>query len=169
MFPNYRRSAKSLSIWIDALSCYIQVVLRESEDVYIWMLTVANTVAQMLRCSGRPKGVVMTHKGLTAQAESMTQCWHWKETDKILHVVSAFKACSKDGIMQTRLPDSLYICHSFHYIISTVSPMSFSQPCTMELRWSSWPSSTRLVSGNDGKLPLKILRFSWLSLPFTLD
>jgi hypothetical protein len=30
----------------------------------------------------------MTHKGLTAQAESMTQCWHWTENDKILHVVS---------------------------------------------------------------------------------
>lgn len=29
----------------------------------------------------------MTHKGLTAQADSMTQCWHWKESDKILHVV----------------------------------------------------------------------------------
>lgn len=38
--------------------------------------------------SGRPKGVVMTHKSLTAQAKSMTECWHWKEDDKVLHVVS---------------------------------------------------------------------------------
>jgi acyl-CoA synthetase (AMP-forming)/AMP-acid ligase II len=38
---------------------------------------------------GRPKGVVMTHKSLTAQAKSMTECWHWSENDKVLHVVRA--------------------------------------------------------------------------------
>lgn len=31
----------------------------------------------------------MTHKSLTAQAQSMTECWHWTSDDKILHVVSA--------------------------------------------------------------------------------
>lgn len=37
--------------------------------------------------TGKPKGVVMSHKGLTAQAQSMTEAWHWTENDKILHVV----------------------------------------------------------------------------------
>ena len=46
--------------------------------------------ALMLYTSGttsRPKGVVLTHKSIRAQVESLAAAWEWSETDRILNVL----------------------------------------------------------------------------------
>lgn len=46
--------------------------------------------AMMLYTSGttsKPKGVVITHKNLQAQIETLTMAWEWKRDDHILHVL----------------------------------------------------------------------------------
>lgn len=53
--------------------------------------------------TGKPKGVVMTHKSLTAQAESMTECWHWKESDKVLHVLPLHHIHGVSNVLLTAL------------------------------------------------------------------
>lgn len=37
--------------------------------------------------TGRPKGVVHTHKSLHAQFEMLSKAWHWQEDDRILNVL----------------------------------------------------------------------------------
>jgi malonyl-CoA/methylmalonyl-CoA synthetase len=37
--------------------------------------------------TGRPKGVVSTHGGLTAQIEMLVEAWGWTSQDRILHVL----------------------------------------------------------------------------------
>ena len=65
-------------------------MLYTSGTTYVSIKALSSTYG-LLRVvrSGRPKGVVMTHKSLTAQAKSMTECWQWSENDKVLHVVRA--------------------------------------------------------------------------------
>jgi len=53
--------------------------------------------------TGRPKGVVMTHKSLTAQAKSMSECWHWTENDKVLHVLPLHHIHGVSNILLTAL------------------------------------------------------------------
>ncbi|MEW6443648.1 MAG: acyl-CoA synthetase [bacterium] len=46
--------------------------------------------AQILYTSGttsRPKGVVTTHRNITAQITSLTAAWEWQEDDRILHAL----------------------------------------------------------------------------------
>jgi malonyl-CoA/methylmalonyl-CoA synthetase len=37
--------------------------------------------------TGRPKGVVTTHRNITAQVESLIEAWGWTSDDRILHVL----------------------------------------------------------------------------------
>jgi acyl-coenzyme A synthetase/AMP-(fatty) acid ligase len=96
--------------------------------------------------TGKPKGVNMTHKSLTAQAKSMTEAWHWTSDDKILHVVSNIAAT----IFKSHLT---VIPSSYPFITFTVSQTSFLPPSTMARPSSSCPNSMHPASGSASKHP----------------
>lgn len=45
----------------------------------------------------------MSHKSLAAQAQSMTECWHWTENDKILHVLPLHHIHGVSNVLLTAL------------------------------------------------------------------
>ena len=45
----------------------------------------------------------MLHRGLVAQAQSMTDCWHWKEDDKVLHVLPLHHIHGVSNVLLTAL------------------------------------------------------------------
>jgi len=40
--------------------------------------------------TGQPKGAMITHQNLIDNTRALNQAWHWKETDRLLHVLPLF-------------------------------------------------------------------------------
>mmetsp|Transcript_2226 Transcript_2226/g.4991 ORF Transcript_2226/g.4991 Transcript_2226/m.4991 type:complete len:605 (+) Transcript_2226:87-1901(+) len=53
--------------------------------------------------TGRPKGVVHTFQGLTAQYESLTEAWQWSSSDHTLHVLPLHHIHGVQNILNTAL------------------------------------------------------------------
>lgn len=60
------------------------VALRHKEDPAILLYTSGTT--------GRPKGAVLSHGALLANAEALVRCWHVSDADTILHTLPLFHA-----------------------------------------------------------------------------
>eukprot|EP00930_Biecheleria_cincta_P100514 TRINITY_DN92147_c0_g1_i1.p1 TRINITY_DN92147_c0_g1~~TRINITY_DN92147_c0_g1_i1.p1 ORF type:complete len:577 (-),score=122.93 TRINITY_DN92147_c0_g1_i1:80-1783(-) len=53
--------------------------------------------------TGKPKGVVHTHRSLTAQYESLSEAWKWSSKDRTLHVLPLHHIHGVQNILNTAL------------------------------------------------------------------
>ena len=138
--------------------------------------------AMMLYTSGttsRPKGVVCTHRNLTAQIRSLTEAWRWTDADRILNVlplnhvhgivnvlecalwagaVCEFTSPFDAAVVWNRLAEgglTLFMAVPTIYV-RLLAEWDAAPPET-RTRWSAAAARLRLMVSGSAALPLSVL------------
>ena len=67
---------------LDTFEAHTDIAIRRKDDTALLIYTSGTT--------GKPKGAMITHQNIAANATSLSECWGWRSDDVLLHVLPLF-------------------------------------------------------------------------------